>query len=444
VKRNRLVAPLLALAAVFLLGASTLLPARIREVSRLVEDVRGRRFDGPVPASEINPAALRGFLKNKLAESFPAPAEEMLRSLVTLGLIDRTPDLLDRLLDFYASQVIAFYDPEPRRFYVVRGGAHDRLESAGDADLSERLLFSHELTHALQDQSLRLDRRFKALRDDGDRALALQCLLEGEATLVMVRVALKDLPGADEAVEEALAPLLSAGALEQAGAPKDLPPFFVEQLFFPYVEGTAYVRRAVARGGWKAVDRLWTDPPLSTTEILHGDRRVTPVSGLLPTDPSRIAPPRARFLYSDTIGEWAIRFLLKRSLSEEEASAAAEGWRGDRLAFYVAGEDLSYVWRIRFESGTAADRFASALERARKGRPNQPRIARAGADVVVTLGFAEAPALPGGGGPPPSRCLRGPSDERDQHEHLNRVEDAVRHDARQDVAVERERHRKHR
>jgi hypothetical protein len=399
VKRNRLVAPLLALAAVFLLGASTLLPARIREVSRLVEDVRGRRFDGPVPASEINPAALRGFLKNKLAESFPAPAEEMLRSLVTLGLIDRTPDLLDRLLDFYASQVIAFYDPEPRRFYVVRGGAHDRLESAGDADLSERLLFSHELTHALQDQSLRLDRRFKALRDDGDRALALQCLLEGEATLVMVRVALKDLPGADEAVEEALAPLLSAGALEQAGAPKDLPPFFVEQLFFPYVEGTAYVRRAVARGGWKAVDRLWTDPPLSTTEILHGDRRVTPVSGLLPTDPSRIAPPRARFLYSDTIGEWAIRFLLKRSLSEEEASAAAEGWRGDRLAFYVAGEDLSYVWRIRFESGTAADRFASALERARKGRPNQPRIARAGADVVVTLGFAEAPALPGGGGP---------------------------------------------
>jgi hypothetical protein len=399
VKRNRLVAPLLALAAVFLLGASTLLPARIREVSRLVEDVRGRRFDGPVPASEINPAALRGFLKNKLAESFPAPAEEMLRSLVTLGLIDRTPDLLDRLLDFYASQVIAFYDPEPRRFYVVRGGAHDRLESAGDADLSERLLFSHELTHALQDQSLRLDRRFKALRDDGDRALALQCLLEGEATLVMVRVALKDLPGADEAVEEALAPLLSAGALEQAGAPKDLPPFFVEQLFFPYVEGTAYVRRAVARGGWKEVDRLWTDPPLSTAEILHGDRRVTPVGGLLPTDPSRIAPPRARFLYSDTIGEWAIRFLLKRSLSEEEASAAAEGWRGDRLAFYVAGEDLSYVWRIRFESGTAADRFASALERARKGRPNQPRIARAGADVVVTLGFAEAPALPGGGAP---------------------------------------------
>jgi len=337
-KRNRLAAVFLGLVSVLLCGASTLLPARIREVSRLVENVRGRRFDAPVPASEIDPAALRGFLKRKLAESFPASPEETLRSLEVLGLIDRTPDLLERLLDFYASQVIAFYDPEPRRFYVVRGGAHDALDGPGGADLSERLLFSHELTHALQDQTLRLDGRFKALRDDGDRALALQCLLEGEATLVMVRVALKDLPGADEAVEEALAPLLSAGALEQANAPKNLPPFFVEQLFFPYVEGTAYVRRAVERGGWKAVDRLWSDPPRSTAEILHGEApRMAPAADLLPPDVSRLA--RAHLLYTDTIGEWAIRFLLKRALSEEEASAAAQGWQGDRLAFFTTGEN---------------------------------------------------------------------------------------------------------
>ena len=31
--------------------------------------------------------------------------------------------MVERLLDFYASQVVAFYDPEPRRFYVVRGTA---------------------------------------------------------------------------------------------------------------------------------------------------------------------------------------------------------------------------------------------------------------------------------------------------------------------------------
>ena len=376
-------------------GATTLLPTRIREVSKLVEEVRGRRFESAVPASEIDSAALKTFLRAKLVDSFPAAPAETLKSLAVLGLIDQTPDLLDRLLDFYASQVIAFYDPEPRRFYVVRGGRTESLEGTGSGELAERLLFSHELTHALQDQTLRLDRRFKSLRDDGDRALALQCLLEGEATLVMVRVALRDLPGADEAAEEALTPLLSAGALEKANAPKNLPDFFVEQLFFPYVEGTAYVRRAVTRGGWKEVDRLWNDPPVSTADILHGDHR-PPATDLLPADADRLAqlvPSRFRFLYSDTIGEWAIRFLLRRFLPEETASEAASGWRGDRIAFFTSGETLRYLWRIRFETPVAAERFEKAMQSIR--RENVPTMSRAGPDVLLSLGFEELPALPG-------------------------------------------------
>ncbi len=369
--------------ALLTVGATTLLPTRIREVSKLVEEVRGRRFESAVPASEIDPAALKKFLRGKLVDSFPAAPAETLKSLAVLGLIDQTPDLLERLLDFYASQVIAFYDPEPRRFFVVRGGAAAETLEGGSGELAERLLFSHELTHALQDQTLRLDRRFKSLRDDGDRALALQCLLEGEATLVMVRVALKDLPGADEAAEEALTPLLSAGALEKANAPKNLPDFFVEQLFFPYVEGTAYVRRAVTRGGWKEVDRLWNDPPVSTADILHGDRHPPPATDLLPADAdglARLAPSR-------------FRFLLRRSLPEETASEAASGWRGDRIAFFTSGETFVYLWRLRFESPGAAERFERAMQSVK--HEGAPAITRLGADVLVSLGFSETPALPG-------------------------------------------------
>ena len=391
-------------AAFFATGATALLPARIREVSRAVEEVRGRRFSGAVPASEMNPSALKTFLRGKLVDSFPAAPEDTLRSLAVLGLIERTPDLLERLLDFYASQVVAFYDPEPRRFYVVRG-AGAALEGTGSEELAERLLFSHELTHALQDQSLRLDRRFRSLRDDGDRALALQCLLEGEATLVMVRVALRDLPGADEAAEEALAPLLSAGALERANVPKGLPDFFVDQLFFPYVEGTAYVRRAVSRGGWKEVDRLWNEPPISTSEILHDGRRPPPASDLLPADAARIAPPGSRHLYSDTVGEWATRYLLRRSLAEEESVEAVSGWRGDRIAFYVSGGSFSYVWRLRFDTHGSAALFETAFRKARAGRPDSPTVVRAGADVVVTLGFSGTPALPGFPGPKVSSLI---------------------------------------
>src|SRR5450759_2110425 len=123
----------LALAAVAVLGATTLLPARVEQVAREVEKVRGRRFERAVPASEIDAKELKKVLRSKVAESFPAPPEDTLRTLVALGLIDETPNLLERLVDFYASQVIAFYDPEPRRFYIVRGAEKALQKKEADA-----------------------------------------------------------------------------------------------------------------------------------------------------------------------------------------------------------------------------------------------------------------------------------------------------------------------
>jgi len=325
-------AAMFAAGAAVLLGATSLLPARVDSVARSVEEVRGRRFARTVPASEIGDQELKKVLKAKIGESFPTSPADTMRTLVAFGLIDETPGLLEKLVDFYASQVIAFYDPEPRRFFVVRG-AEKTLDSGGMPGMegmAEKLIFAHELTHALQDESMGLDARMKALKDDGDRGLALQSLLEGEATVVMVRVVISDLPGEASELEETLEPLLSAGALEKANVPKDLPPYFVDQLFFPYVDGTAFVRRGLKKGGWKEIDRLWKDPPKSTSEILHDGPRFEPAADLLPADGAKLAPQGSRYLYSDTLGEWTVRFLLRRTLPASEADDA-------RATFGTAG-----------------------------------------------------------------------------------------------------------
>lgn len=398
----------LALAAVAVLGATALLPARVEQVAREVEKVRGRRFERAVPASEIEMKELKKVLRSKIAESFPAPPEDTLRTLVALGLIDETPNLLERLVDFYASQVIAFYDPEPRRFYIVRGaektlqkkeaqaGEEEDVEAlggaAGMAGMAEKLIFAHELTHALQDETLRLDRRMKDLKENGDRGLALQSLLEGEATLVMVRVALTGLPGADDSAEEMLEPLLTAGALERSGVPRDLPEYFVEQLFFPYADGTAYVRRVVKSRGWAGVDRLWKNPPLSTSEILHEGLTFVPAEDLLPGNSERLSPSGFRLLYTDTLGEWTVRFLLRRSLETDDADAAAAGWRGDRIAFFASGRTVAYLWRARFDSPASAERFENAWKKARK---KKEVVSRNGRDVVIASGIPKIPDLPG-------------------------------------------------
>jgi hypothetical protein len=384
-RKGLVTAGFLALAASLSPAATDLVPQRIADVSRQVEEVRGRKFDRPVPATEIDSAEARRILRGKILEALPASADEYLRSLHVLGLIGEAPGTLDRLVDFYASQVVAFYDPEPRRFFVVKGAENLVAGGAEMEGLAQGLIYSHELTHALQDETLRLDARTKALKDDGDRAFALQCLLEGEATFVMIKVALKDIPGADERAEEELAPLLTAGGLEKANVPKDVPDYFVEQLFFPYAAGTAFVREAYQKGGWAEVDRLWRNPPESSAEILHGRPYPPPASGLLPANAASLFPG-GRLVYTDTLGEWTMKFLLGRALPDEEAERASEGWRGDRIAFGVSGGRMGYYWRVRFDEPDAAARFETALKKARAVKPtgSPETVKREGKDVVVT------------------------------------------------------------
>ena len=370
------------------MGATALLPARIDAIAREVERVRGRKFERSVPASEINQAELRRVLRAKLAEGFPAPPEDTLRTLVALGLMEEAPNVIDRLIDLYATQVVAFYDPEPRRFFMVKGGeaALGPLDAVGGEGSAEKIVFAHELMHALQDEAMHLDRRMKDLKDNGDRGQALQSLLEGEATLVMIKVAVAELPGG-EAAEEAMAPLLSAGAIDKSEIPKGVPDYFVEQLFSPYVDGIAYVSAAVKKGGWPEVDRLWRNPPASTAEILHGPTTPPPVENLLQANVDALAPPGYKRLYTDTVGEWTIRFLLRRTLPEPEADRAAALWRGDRIAFFSAGSSIAYTWTIRCDGPGGAERFAAALVKARAGKKPGEKVERRGSDVVVSLGY---------------------------------------------------------
>ncbi len=405
--RKRLAgAVLFTFGAALLPGATDLLPDRISEISKQVEDVRGLKFQRSVPATEIAPAEARRMLRGKIVEALPTSADEYFRSLAVLGLLEDSPALLDRIVDFYVSQVVAFYDPEPRRFYVVEG-AEGKVADSGAADmtgLAQGLIYSHELVHALQDETLHLDDLTRTMKDNSDRGFALQCLLEGEATYVMIKVALKDVPGADARVEEELAPLLTAGGLERSNVPKEVPAYFVDQLFFPYTEGTAFVRAAYRRGGWAEIDRLWRNPPASSAEIMHGPPYPPPVEGLLPPDAARLFPGQ-RLLYTDTLGEWTLRFLLGRALSEEEASRASAGWRGDRIAFFVSGGKMGYLWRIRFDDDAAAGRFEAALRKARAARPapGAEILQKSGRDVIVAAGLPKVPELSWNDAAPPRR-----------------------------------------
>jgi hypothetical protein len=357
---------------------------RLAEARKTVETVRGRSFKRAVPTETVGAPKLRKLLAEKLVEGLVVDPEDYFRSLAAIGAISEKelPNLRDHLLDFYGGQVLAFYDPSNGKFFVS-SSAKEKL--GGFSGMEESLVFTHELTHALQDQYLSLDRRIRDLKTSGDAALGLEALLEGEATEVMIEGAVKDLPGAEESVAAMLAPLLTSSLADIEPDASKVPAFFSEQLFFPYSEGTAYVREKKARGGWKAIDALWDTAPASTSEILHPGQPAISAGPIL-ADGAVPPPPGSSFLYSDTLGEWTLRFLFRKG-AVADAETAAAAWRGDRFLFFKNGNRIAYAGRIRASDSASALRLLDAWK---KSTPNSSGSVH-GSETTVYSGFDKSP-----------------------------------------------------
>ena len=111
------------------------LPEAVREAQKLVEEVRGVPFGGTVASALLPEKALPKLLEEKLVEDLPTTFDKYASSLVAIGLLDPTPDLLKKLVRLYARQVAGFYDPAERKFYVVpERSAERRRRCAGARD----------------------------------------------------------------------------------------------------------------------------------------------------------------------------------------------------------------------------------------------------------------------------------------------------------------------
>jgi hypothetical protein len=287
-----------------------------------VERIRGLKFTGTVKTVEIDRRDLPAHLREQFAKSLPYSIQEWGDVLRALRLIGKENDeaIVSSLLDLYQQQVLAYYDPPSKTFYMVRQmpDAMQELPMAG-LDAGVRV---HELTHALQDQHFAIGARDLALRDDADAGLAWHALIEGEASLVMLAYMVEKSGGS---FDEMMKSDLFSGALSAAASqpmPLDAPRYFTEMLKFPYLDGLQFVIAAYRRGGWAELDRVYANPPRSTREILHPNdyfaRRFWP-GPFIPT-PAVEAP---HVLSVEHLGEWHWRFLA--------GEQNAQGWTSDRV-----------------------------------------------------------------------------------------------------------------
>ncbi len=267
-------------------AAAPISAARVGELSRTLEKIRGRKFKREVAVNFVTFAQLRPRLVALFDAEMPAERLRMeTEYLHALRLLPAGAELRKLYLQLLSAQVVGLYDPASRALFVVTdyqaAGGESSLHGLSGLNLTD-IAIVHELDHALSDQYFSLDERFRKVRGRRDAEAALQALVEGEATLAMVQFALREtlgngaISGSDPDAEgELLATVagqLDPGSLMglTAGDPslRDMPPFLVQRLAASYADGLQYCLRAWRQGGWAAVDALYLKPPETTREIL--------------------------------------------------------------------------------------------------------------------------------------------------------------------------------
>ena len=323
-----------------------------REVSDAIpkiEKVTGLKFKKPPVIERRTKEQVHEFLVKQFEDERSQAdliAQQFL--LRRLGLVPEDFDLRALMLDLYTEQIVGFYDPATKVLYVVDGA---KPEEVG-------FVVEHELVHALQDQYANLDSLLH-LKGDDDRVLAVQSVMEGQATLVPLQSALgpaAQLPGGWEKVRELIRE--NQGSMPKFAA---APPILQETLLFPYLSGAEFMRRFEDQNPGKMP--FGAAMPVSSTQILHegayfGSNAERPVTITLPELKG------ATSTYQNDMGEFETRLFLFQHLKDQNASIlAAQGWAGDRYATLRTphGDGLAWitVWRTAVDAGE----FRTAMQK---------------------------------------------------------------------------------
>ena len=350
------------------LRAQSLAPTELNKtldtIAHETEELRDLPPLTPINRHLVSQAEMGEVVKGILAKEYP-PADRQRDQTVmsTLGLIPPEMDLGQTLEALYAEQVAGLYDPSSQTLYVVQYG-----QKFGGV---EKVTFSHEHTHALQDQHFNL----RALgltgetqgRND-DQLLAIQAMVEGDATFTMQQYMQHYFTSTDMWQMVGAAFTMNQAALNQA------PAYLRQSLMFPYQDGMTFISTLYYRGGWPAVDEAFTNLPQSSEQILHPH--------LYPHDlPQTVTlPPLTSTLGADwhlvaenVLGEFTLRAYLDTQLTFNQAIAGADGWGGDHYAVYQNGADETVlVMSIVWDSAADESEFAEIYQQYAQMRLGQP------------------------------------------------------------------------
>ena len=296
--------------------------------------------------------------------------------LKKFGLLPREFDMEKLLLDLLREEVAGYYDPKTKTVNLLDWVPLEEQEP----------VLAHELTHALQDQAIGLDKWMKK----GDKDLgeikkdptpediendeiddAREAVIEGQAQAMMFQYALSP-TGRSIADSPDLVESMESETLTGTPSTKvfnDAPIFMKESLTFPYSYGMEFVVKLMANGGKeKAFAGVLANPPHTTRQIMQPE---TYLSG------EKIEPmslPEFKRDFKDYIkfdigamGEFDVAVLIEQYAGKELSKLMCPEWRG---GYYYAARPkndatapLGLLYVSRWSSAERAAEFAGIYAR---------------------------------------------------------------------------------
>jgi hypothetical protein len=339
------------------------------EINEQVRAIRGLDEKKPIAPTILSPEELSTVIRTTFDQDYPpaqVAADERLYK--GLGLIAMDADLETIFVDLLESQVAGLYDPVSDGLYV--------LSKEGGVGPVEKVYYSHEYDHALQDQHFDLEAMTDGLEGQTDRLLARQAIVEGDAYTLMTYWLQQHLTSAEigEVIRASSDPELQAALTR-------IPAIVQAQILFAATEGTQFALQTQLSGGWPAIDAILREPPDSTEQVKHPEKyasREAPIEVDLPDDLATRMGSGWSLVQENTMGEHQTSIWLGAP-TIAAATDAASGWGGDRIAVLGGpNEAWAIAWQTVWDTADDAAEFevtaGSALAKAGGGGSVLPGV----------------------------------------------------------------------
>jgi|HubBroStandDraft_1064217.scaffolds.fasta_scaffold08695_2 hypothetical protein len=326
--------------------------------------------------------------------------------LKKFGLLPRDFDLEKLLVALLREQVAGYYDPKTKTVHLLDWVPMEEQEP----------VMAHELTHALQDQAVGLDkwmsRGEKDLTESRKNPTAIdiendevdnarQAVVEGQAEAVMLQYALapvgRSIVDSPDLVDEMESSMTNG--TPDSTVFKDAPIFLKESLTFPYRYGLEFEIKLMQKGGReKAFAGVLANPPHTTRQIMEPE---TYLSG------ERIEPMRVPNFKEDfrnykkfdvgAMGEFDVAVLIEQYANQELAKWLYPEWRGGYYYAARVKEDkaapLGLLYVSRWSSAEKAEEFAGIYARSLAKRYKKAdEVGDAAGAATAEAAIAEASA----------------------------------------------------